>query len=243
MPAFNNFNNRLPDPTFTVNDAGVVDSAGTRGPGFASVSVRSVRPAQVSRTNSGRGVHRETGSHNWEISIKYNPMLRNDFDTVQGFLDSRNGRLKPFYVVLPQHSKPKDPVFATFVTNNPFSTVGTHQAGSPTIMITAANTVVGKLKPGDYLNIDDPTDANHQKAYKVAAVENNSTYNELVPRPSTSQLRVHLMPPLTKTVLPGAKIRFINPTFRVIQKSDTLEYELNTDNLYSYQLDLEEIQP
>lgn len=242
MAAFTAFNNRLPDPTFSVNDAGAL-GAGTYGPGFANVTVSSNRPAQVSRTISGRGIHRETGAHHWELSINYHPMRRDQFDTVASFLDRRNGRMNPFFVVLPQNSKPKDAAFAAFAAINPITVAGAHVAGVSTLMMGAAAALEGSAKPGDYFTINDPNDVNHLKAYKVTAVETYATYQTGTTRPTVNQMRVHTLPPLTKYVASGAVINWIDPKFRVIQKGDVQEYQLNTDNLYQYQLALEEIQP
>ena len=46
MATFATFNNRLPDPTFAVTDAGSV-GAGSSDAGFASVSISSNVPVQV----------------------------------------------------------------------------------------------------------------------------------------------------------------------------------------------------
>lgn len=242
MAVFSTFNNRLPDPTFGVNDAGAVDGTGYRGPGFAEVTIRSNIPVQVSRTNSGRGVQTSSGSHNWAIDINYHPMLREQFDPVASFLELRS-RLKPFFVVLPQYSKPKDPAFASFVSSNQIVVDGTHPAGSPTLLIDASTNIVGTAKMGDYINIVDPANVAHMKAYKIGAVESNSTYHVDSTQPRPDQLRLHLIPPLTRSVSNGAIVKFINPEFRVVPTTDVVETSLNTDNLYSFRLTLEEIQP
>jgi len=242
MATFTSFNDRLPDPTFSVTDTGTV-GAGSSGPGFASTAVTSNRPVQVSRTNSGRGIHRESSAHFWEINISYHPMLREDFDTVNSFLDSRNGRLKPFYVVLPQYSKPKNAAFATFSLANVIKTQGIHTAGSSAIMLSAAIPITAYPRPGDFFTISDPSDINHQKTYKVTRVETNALYQLGSTQPSTSQVRVHIMPPLTKVTSSLSVINWHNPKFRVIQKNDVIETQLSTDNLYSFQLSLEEILP
>jgi len=52
-----------------------------------------------------------------------------------------------------------------------------------------------------------------------------------------------VMPPLARSVSSGSVIRFIDPRFRVIQKGDTLEYDLNTDNLYQFSVSVEELLP
>lgn len=240
---FSSFNNRLPDPTFGLNEAGVLDANGYRGPGFAEVSISSNSPTQVSRTNSGRGVPRSTGSHQWSINITYHPMLRDDFDVVSSFLEARDGRLNPFYVVVPQHSKPKDPVFASFVATNPMVVDGAHLAGDSTLMIDAGSQILGSAKFGDYFNIVDPANVNHKKTYKVVRVETNTTYHVDSVQPRTDQLRLHIKPPLTKATSSGAAIKWINPEFRVIPSGDVIEYKLGTDNLYQFQLNLEEILP
>lgn len=242
MVTFAAFNNRLPDPTFGVGIAGNVDnSTGSKGPGFASVSVSSNRPVQVSRTISGRGVSTETGAHFWEISINYHPMTRADFDTVSTFLDGRNGKLNPFYVVLPQYSKPKDATFATFATNNVISVNGSHAAGSNVLNIDAGLAISGVVSPGDFFTITDSADVNHQKAYKITAVETNALYQTGTTQPATNQLRLHIMPELTRFTNDNAIVNFINPQFRVYQKTDVLEYALDTNNTWQFQLQLEEI--
>lgn len=243
MAAFAAFNDRLPDPTFGVNDAGGVEAGGKRGPGFANITVSSNRPTQVSRTNSGRGVHRETGSHTWEVNINYHPMLRDQFDIVQSFLDARNGRMNPFFVVLPQYSKPRDPAFNTYVTANTMKPSTLTYAGVDEMMIEGPNNITGTPKPGDLFNVYDPSDINHLKTYKVTGVETNTTYRTGSVVPSVKQVRIHFTPPLTRTVAAQASIVWVNPKIRVIQKSDVLEYQLNTDNLYQFSLSLEEILP
>lgn len=243
MPAFTSFNNRLPDPTFGVNDAGALDAFGSRGPGFANVSVQSIRPAQVSRTNGGKGVHRETGAHNWAININYHPMLKDHFDVISSFLDARNGRINPFFVVLPQHSRPKDALFAAYATSNVIPVYLAHSAGSPTLTVRTPTGYTGTPKPGDYFTITDSNDVNHMKAYKINRVENNSNYLTGSTALGANDIRLHVTPPLVRNTANGAVVNFINPQFRVIQTSDVQEYNLNTDNLYSYQLQLEEIQP
>lgn len=244
MATFTSFNDRLPDPTFFVNSAGAVDASGTKGPGFASENVRAIRPVQVSRTISGRGVHRETGSHVWEIDIQYHPMLREQFDVVSAFLEARNGRMYPFYVVLPQYSKPKNAAFATFTAANVMQAVGTHLAGRDNMLIDAVPNISGAPQFGDYFTITDSNDVNNTKAYKVNRVETNALYQSPgLGQPTLKQVRIHFSPPLVRDVADNSTINWINPRFRVIQKGDVIEYKLDTDNLYQFNLQLEEIQP
>lgn len=236
MPTFTSFSDLLPDPINKINNAGVSDAAGNAGPGFAKVKFTSDNTTQVSRTISGRGVTASPSYHSWSFDISYNALTRSEFDPVSTFLESRRGRLNPFFVILPQHAAPKD---TTFATNS--VTASATVAGSPTLMLNGVNT--GNPSPGDFFTITDPADVNHKKAYKVLRVEDNGTYQVGTTQPSTTQRRVWTQPPMSRAVASGAVVNFVNPRFRVTQKGDTMEYELDTDNLYQFSLSLEEILP
>jgi hypothetical protein len=248
-------------------------------------------------------------------------MTRDEFDPVASFLESRRGRLNPFFVILPQHAAPKNAAFANYCTLNPSavttnwqytttassgngstatiqfatqtgipfkvgdsitvagvvpagyngtflvtggtvnsvsyasSTAGTQttagtvrlattNAGSPTIMLGGFSATSGSPSPGDFFTITDPLDVNHMKTYKVLRVEDNGTYQTGTAAPTLNTHRlIWTQPPISRAVAAGSVINFINPRFRVIQKGDTMEYDLDTDNLYQFSLSLEEIQP
>jgi hypothetical protein len=265
MPVFANFSDLLPDPVFKINTAGATFSDasnvtlvtdGVAGPGFAKIKFASNNQTQVSRTISGRGVTASPSYHNWSFDISYNPMTRDEFEPVSTFLESRNGRLKPFYVILPQHSRPKDTAFYNFIGSTTqvgvIRTLNSENAGTSTINIIGRNisqgqetstAIVGTPSPGDFFIIKDTADANHKKAYKVVRVETPATYQVGSPTINTGRMRIHIVPPLARNVTLGSELVFVNPMFRVIQKGDTLEYDLDTDNLYQFSLSLEEIQP
>lgn len=243
MAIFNSFSDILPDPIYKITDAGSLDqTSGSAGPGFASMRLRSVKESQVSRTKSGRGIHRGPDSQNWEIDITYHQMLRSQFDPVDAFLLSR-GRLLPFFVVLPQHSKPKDPVFAAYAAANSITVNGAHNAGSSVLNIKSATTISGDPKPKDLITISDPANANHLKAYMITRVETAALYQAGTTAPTTAQRRIHISPPLERNTADNSVVNFISPKIRVIPKGDVQEYDLNTDNLYNFSLSLEEIQP
>jgi hypothetical protein len=253
MPTFTSFSDLLPDPNNKINAAGASDAAGGAGPGFAKIKFASNNQVQVSRTVSGRGVATSPGSHNWAFDINYNPMTRDEFDPVSSFLEGRQGRFRPFFVILPQHSRPKDTAFNTYAGSNSI-TASLTVAGSPNIMINGCNAtpvsgtagtngVYSGPQPGDFFTITDNSNVTHTKAYKVIRVEDHDTYQVGSVRPTTSQRRVWTQPPLARAVSSGATLNFINPRFRVIQKGDVVEYDLDTDNLYQFSLSLEEIQP
>lgn len=244
MATFNAFANILPDPLYKYTDQGDIDNSGTAGPGFAGLRFTSNGETQVSRTNSGRGVHRDQGVQYWSFTIQYNPMLRDQFEPVEAFLAARNGRKNPFFVQLPQYAKPRDTRFAAWLAaGNNVTASEARLAGDNSIMVGSIPTASGQPKYGDMFNIVDPNNANHLKAYKVTAVETNARYQAGSTQPSTTQRRVWFDPPLQRNVAQGSTLVFLNPKFRVMQKSSVREYDLNTEGLYSFSLDLEEIQP
>lgn len=244
MATFTAYSNILPDPTHPIADSGNLSVSGSPGPGFSAVGFTSVTDTQVSRTISGRGISRDGGSHRWEFTLQYNPMFRDQFDVVDAFLTGRNPRRDPFYVVLPQYSKPKDPTFTNWLINtNQVVTVGTASAGSSVITLNFSSSVQGRLRPGDMFNIQDGSDFNHQKTYKVASIETTSDYQAGTPQPGINQLRVHIGPPLQRDVTAGAACVLLEPKFRVIARSDVQEHQLDTNNLYSFSLAVEEFQP
>ena len=242
MATFTTFSDLLPDPNNKINNAGAADTSGTAGPGFAKIKFASNNQTQVSRTISGRGVTASPSYHNWAFDINYNPMTRDEFDPVASFLESRRGRLNAFYVILPQHAKPKSVAFANYCISNTINCTTT-LAGSPTILIYGIASGNGSPSIGDFFTITDPNDANHKKAYKIIRIETNSTYQIGTYQPTSTQRKLWTQPPICRAVSTGSVINFIDPKFRVIQKGDTMEYDLDTDNLYQFSLSLEEIQP
>jgi hypothetical protein len=245
MVTFNSFSNILPDPAHPISDAGSLDSAGSQGPGFSAVNFQSVTSTAVSRTRSGRGSQRDGDGQYWSFSISYNPMKRDLFDPVDTFLAARNPRRDPFFVILPQYSKPKDPTFAEFARTHTITIAGTPQSGDSSFMIQHSGGSPGKgPRPGDFFNVMDPGDSNHLKAYKITMVETSNYYQAGLTPPGSNQYRIHIAPALQRNIkTANTPIRLMEPRFRVISKSDVQEHDLNTENLYSFSLAVEEIMP
>ena len=85
--AYTSFQTILPDPNNGVAAGGQSSSvSGDKGPGFASISITSGSPIQVSTTNSGRVTTRGIAGHKYTMSITYNPMTRDSFEPVYNFL-------------------------------------------------------------------------------------------------------------------------------------------------------------
>ena len=195
------FSNILPDPVNKITNAGVYDNTtGTAGPGFASVSLKSVRDTQVSRTVSGRGVTRSNGGQYWEVDINYHPMTRAQFEPVYSFLLSKNGRRDAFYVALPEYSAPRNPNFAACAATYPIYVDLDALANVSSLTISHPN-MTGDPAPGDLFNISDANNINHTKAYRVTRSENISVYETA--GLSSTQRRIWFTPPLARTTLKG----------------------------------------
>lgn len=182
MALFTSFQNILPDPNNYITYAGSISSSGTGaalGPGFTSVKFTSNQPTMMTRTNSGRVITRSVAAHSWKIGIQYNSLTREEFEPVFAFLMSRQGKLNPFFVELPQYVAAQDSNFASHVGSNPTSV-----AISEGSAIAAGRTYfrvgysgAGTPRPGDVFTITDANNSNHTKAYQVTRVETSTDYN------------------------------------------------------------------
>jgi len=256
MTTFTSYLDVLPDPNYSIGDAGqslATASGGTAGPGFASVSLTSEQPLIKDSTNSGRILTRSVAAHKWKIKITYNPMTREQFDPVYTFLLQRNAlRNNYFYISLPQNRVPKDSTFATWSASNVLKTVSSENVGARFFKIQGDSTL-GNANyynstthntplPGDMFTFN-AANSNHKKAYMVTRVATSSTYNtqESVPA-STHQLVIHCIPTLQKSLSAADTLVFTNPLLKVMMSGDIQEYSLNTQNLYSFSLNLIEVQ-
>jgi hypothetical protein len=236
--AFSAFTNRLPDPNWTISEAGEGHASSyTAGPGFASVKFTANQPVSFSRTNSGRVTTRSIVGHHWSIGITYNPMTREQFEPIYNFLLEKRGRLKPFFVVLPQNADPRT------TTSGTISVQGSITSGDSNFLIDGMDSVTGGLRPGDMFNFSDSSNSNHLKIYKVVRVADST--NKLstdTALNTTDERRLYVVPPVEKDVADNSTLTYSNPMFRVVQKSDVQEYSLGTNNLYTFSLNLEEAQ-
>ena len=238
MGAFSTFGNRLPDPAFGVDEAGQnVNSTANFGPGFASVTFTKEQPTMMSRTNSGRVVTRSLVGEKLKIAIAYNPLTRAEFEPVYSFLTEKKGRLKPFFVSLPQYADAQDSTYS-----GTFTVDGAYAAGKDNFLADHSS-LTGTPKRGDTFTITDGANSNHTKLYTVTRVQTNSDYYSGESQPSANQYRVYCQPNLVYNVADNSTLNFVSPLVRVIQSSDVRECSLGTNNLYTFSLSLEEAQP
>ena len=265
MATFSSFLNVLPDPNYKRGNAGDSNTAGSAGPGFASINLKNDHKMMVTRTNSQRVIARSVAGQKWGIDITYHPMTRDEFEPVASFLLQQKGPLTPFSVSLPQYRVSSNPLWDTnFVTKtfsygggNPnafnFTTTGGGTAGTSVIKLnvskasnysgaeyTTGSDVADKTpRPGDMINFDD---AGHKKAYLITGVETLENYRsgQTIMPTNNQDIKLTVSPPFVKNVPNVTSVIFSNPLIKVIQPQPLKGYALSTDNLYSFNLKLEE---
>jgi len=154
---------------------------------------------------------------------------------------------------------------ATYNTNT-FATTGAEAAGSTSVVLTQPadwclkNAAGADIKTansntteepfnipavGDVCSFTDTSNSNHKKVYMVTYVETYYKYNTIpqntgTPADDERVIRVGITPPLAKTVSSGSTAKFKEVQFKVILPTAVREYSLGTDNLYKFNLQLEE---
>jgi len=243
------FQNILPDPLERIEISGIwnvgVNTSATKGQPFASYSLSLKQPKEQDRTITGKLINRIKEYSAWSIKINYNPMTKAQFDPIYRFLMQRRGSLKPFFVNLPNYAGPKNQAFSDSMNGG--GTIGItglpYRAGVTYLDITEniwnVDYTAGLPEPGDIFNVLDLYDTLHKKAYMVTKVETNDTYI-IGAQPAAKEVRVHFTPGLQRAIRTWGDLRFFYPTFKVVQVQDTTEYSLDTEDLYSFSLRLEE---
>ena len=131
-------------------------------------------------------------------------------------------------------------------------------AGQDTITISNTlnsydRTTHGLPRPGDLFTVEDTNDALHTKLYKITRVETPEDYAVSITQQGSNSepsensnvansIRLHFIPALQRNLYAGASIKFHDPKVRVVLTNDVQEYSLNSENLYSFSLQLEEAQ-
>lgn len=236
----------LPDPNYTINEAGIegdTASPGVAGPGFVSLSMGLIFPTNNQKTIRGYTTTSSKTRPYWDMMIKYNPLTKVEFDPVYNFLLEKIGSKKAFYISLPQYKAPKNSTFAASVLGTTITNKIIASAGSTNLEVEStiwAGDTYGNGLPiaGDIFTISDPANSLHTQAYMISRID-TFILSEVDPTTS-SRIRIHFFPGLQRATPVGAEIIFNNPLFRVTQTQDIQEYSLNTENLYTYSLKLEE---
>lgn len=173
----------------------------------------------VSVTTSGRVQTRQIDGQKFTITLDYAPMTRANFAPIKAFLMKQRSRLNTFTVIPPVVSN------AQGVATGTISVDGAISAGATTCTIDGMTTSTnGILKAGDYFRF-----SGQDKVYM--AVED-------LDADGTGSGTLTFEPPLRADVSDNATLVYDNVDFTVRLKNDIQEYNIVTDNLYKYQIDL-----
>ena len=173
----------------------------------------------VSVTTSGRVQTRQIDGQKFTITLDYAPMTRSNFAPIKAFLMKQRSRLNTFTVIPPVVSN------AQGVATGTISVDGVISAGATTCTIDGMTTSTnGILKAGDYFRF-----TGQEKVYM--AVED-------LDADGTGSGTLTFEPPLRSDVSDNATLVYDNVDFTVRLKNDIQEYNIVTDNLYKYQIDL-----
>ena len=227
----------LPDPDTKVTDAGTAHSSGVAGPGFASIAVTSNDKVMMNKTNTGRVITRKIATQQWKLEISYNPLTRDEFEPVYNFL-LYYGKLRPFFVRLPQHEAARNSGIDTTIYAD-----GAIAAGAEAFVVDGFGTLTtsNRPRPGDMFTFNDSSDSLHKKMYRVLRTETSgdaSTYGSS--DPGANNVRIYTYPNILRAVSNDTQLTFVDPKMRVIMDKDVVQYSLNTNNLYKFDLQLTE---
>jgi len=265
VTTFSILSNVLPDPNYKIGIAGESLSTGSSGPGFASVKLTNDQKMMVTRTNSQRLIARSIAGQKWRVDINYHPMTRDEFEPVYTFLLQKKGPLTPFFISLPQYRVSRNTAWDTnFVTKTfsygggtpnayQFTTTAGGTAGTSVLKLnvgehpqytgedysSASSPELKTPRAGDMITIDASA---HKKAYLITGVETFANYRtgQTIMPSGHRDIKLTVSPPFVKNVAHPATVQFSNPLIKVVQPKPIAEYSLNTDNLYSFSLRLEE---
>jgi len=188
-------------------------------PTASDASIGSEQNTIVSVTTSGRVQTRQIDGQKFTITLDYAPMTRSNFAPIKAFLMKQRSRLNTFTVIPPVVSN------AQGVASTVISTNASVSAGATTCTIDGMTTSTnGILKAGDYFRF-----TGQDKVYM--AVED-------LDADGSGEGTLTFEPPLRTDVTDNTIIIYDNVDFTVRLKNDIQEYNIVTDNLYKYQIDL-----
>ena len=128
-------------------------------------------------------------------------MTRAEFEPIASFLEEKRGRLKPFFIVLPQYASPQT------ASSGTISTSGTIASGDSNFLAQGTEVSGLNLERGDMITFNDSSNSNHLKAYKIVRVHTST--NKLSGDSSldqTNERRYYVVPSIEKGVTSGSSL-------------------------------------
>ena len=175
----------------------------------------------MSTTTSGRVQTRQIDGQKFAITLVYAPMNRATFAPIKAFLMKQRSRLNTFTVTPPIVSDAQGSATGTI------SVDGAISAGVTTCAIDGMTvSTSGILKAGDYFSF-----TGSDKIYMAVADLDSD---------GSGDGTLTFEPPLRADVANDVALIYDDVTFTVRLTNDVQEYSITINNLYEYQIDLEE---
>ena len=188
----------------------------------SSASISSQQNTIVSITTSGRRQARQIDGQRFRMTISFPPMSRAEFAPINAFIMKQRSQLESFTYSPPTVSTTLG--LATGVIRND----GIVSAGATTCTIDGmANSTTGVFKAGDYFRFTGQT-----KVYMIVAdVSSNGSGSGTLT----------FEPPLRTAVADNTILIYSSVDFTLGLVADVQEFNIGTENLFQYQLDVIEV--
>jgi len=187
-----------------------------------SVAISSEQNTIVSVTTSGRRQARQIDGQKFRLRVSFPPMTRTEFAPINAFIMKQRSQLESFTYAPPTISTPLGVASGTILVNGAIS------AGAISCSIDGmANSTTGVFKAGDYFRFTGQT-----KVYMVVSdVSSNGS----------GQGTLTFEPPLRSNVADNAVIIYSGVDFTLGLTNDIQEFNIGTENLFQYEVDLIEV--
>ena len=187
-----------------------------------SVGISSQQNTIVSTTTSGRRQSRQIDGQRFRMTISFPVMTRTEFSPINAFIMKQRSQLESFTYSPPTVSTPLGVASGVILVNGAIS------AGATSCSIDGlANSTTGVFKAGDYFRF-----TGQSKVYMcVADVSSNGS----------GQGTLTFEPPLRTAVSDNTILIYSNVDFTVGLISDVQEFNIGTENLFQYQIDVIEV--
>lgn len=196
-------------------------------PGFRSVNFRQTTITKKTTTASGRTIRGTNGTTLWSGTLRFPAMSIAEFKPIQAFIAKAQGPLNDFDVFMPVVSENSSNNKNSFDTYNP-QVSGSHSAGASSVNIKSGYTIAANiLKAGDVVRFE-----NHTKVYMVTDDVNVD---------SNGDGTMNITPALLENLVDNEDVDGTDVEFRVILSNDVQEFNIGTDELMTYEIDVEEV--
>jgi len=189
-----------------------------------SANIRSLQNTIVSITTSGRKQARQIDGQRFAITLQFPPMTRAEFSPIKAFVMKQRSQLENFTLIPPTESNTQGAVSETVTVDGAIS------AGATTFSIqdVGVNSINGFFKAGDYFRF-----SGQNKVYMIIEDVNINAVGEAT--------TVTFEPPLREAVSDATQLVYNNVDFTVSLSNDIQEFNIGTNNYYSYEIDVVEV--